>query len=213
MKAILWILFITFAIVIGLYPLIYLLKLSPGMLSSKSQEVLQSDVWFFAFYMHISFGAVALLTGWSQFSKKVRNKFLKWHRFLGKIYLIAVLGSGMAALYIAMFANGGLVSVIGFSGLAIGWLFTTTQAYVNIRKKEIDAHRYWMIRSYALCFAAVTLRIWLPFFQLGLHMDFIEAYRIIAWLCWVPNLIVAEMIVTNIKRNGRTTNDQPSLQR
>ena len=130
---------------------------------------------------------------------------MSWHRFLGKTYLAAVLCSGAAALYIAMFANGGIVSVVGFGGLAMAWLFTTAQAYIAIRKKEIDSHQYWMIRSYALCFAAVTLRIWLPLFQLGLHMDFMEAYRIIAWLCWVPNLIVAEIIVRNIRASRLAT--------
>jgi hypothetical protein len=56
-----------------------------------------------------------------------------------------------------------------------------------------------MIRSYALCFAAVTLRIWLPLFQFALGLEFIFAYRIIAWLCWVPNLVVAELIVRSLK--------------
>jgi hypothetical protein len=52
-----------------------------------------------------------------------------------------------------------------------------------------------MIRSYALTFAAVTLRIWLPLFQNGFGMEFISAYVIIAWLCWVPNLLWAEWYV------------------
>jgi hypothetical protein len=55
-----------------------------------------------------------------------------------------------------------------------------------------------MIRSYALTFAAVTLRIWLPLGQV-LHFDFVEAYRVIAWLCWVPNLLAAEWILNNLK--------------
>ena len=60
---------------------------------------------------------------------------------------------------------------------------------------KIEQHRQWMIRSFALTFAAVTLRLWLPFFQIVLNFEFIEAYIIIAWLCWIPNLIVAEIII------------------
>lgn len=52
-----------------------------------------------------------------------------------------------------------------------------------------------MIRCYALTFAAVTLRLWLPLAQFVLHIEFIPAYQAISWLCWVPNLLVAEMIV------------------
>jgi hypothetical protein len=193
-------LFIFFAIVIGLYPVVYLLfDMRNGLLAFKAEALLQDKVWYTFFYQHILFGGIALLAGWSQFSKHIRKRNLMVHRALGKIYLIAVLLSGLAALYIAYFATGGIVSIMGFIGLAIGWLFTSVQAYRFIRRKDIDQHQYWMIRSYALCWAAVTLRIWMPLFQFVLGMEFLTGYRIIAWLCWVPNLIVAEIIVRNLK--------------
>ncbi|MNL75568.1 hypothetical protein D3C87_2013940 [compost metagenome] len=56
------------------------------------------------------------------------------------------------------------------------------------------AHRRWMIRSIALTLAAVTLRIQIPV-SMMLDIPFDTAYPVIAWLCWVPNLVVAEMIV------------------
>ena len=93
--------------------------------------------------------------------------------------------SGVSGLYIAYYANGGIVAQLGFTGLALSWLYTTSKAYLTIRRKEIDNHRKWMIRSYALTFAAVTLRIWLPMLQYGFGMEFESAYVIIAWLCWV----------------------------
>jgi hypothetical protein len=68
-------------------------------------------------------------------------------------------------------------------------------AFNKIKALDIDAHQRWMIRSYALAFAAVTLRIYMPFMQALMDMDFIDAYRIVAWLCWVPNLMVAELII------------------
>ena len=200
MKYLLWTIFIFFAIGVGLYPFAYFLfDMSGGLLSSKPVEVRQSSIWNFSFYQHILFGAVALLTGWIQFSKKIRNKYLTWHRTIGKVYLIAILLSGTAGLYIALYATGGIVAITGFSGLAISWLYTSLQAYNAIRRREVDLHQYWMIRSYCVCFAAVTLRIWLPMFQFGFGWDFIFAYRIIAWLCWVPNLLVAEIIIRSLK--------------
>ncbi len=207
MKTLLWPLFIFFAIAIGLYPFAYLLlDMRHGFLGSKPPELLQSNIWLTAFYQHIFFGAIAMLTGWSQFSKRIRNRNLKLHRTLGKVYLVSVILSGLAGFYLALFANGGMVSILGFSGLAIGWLSTSILAYLSIRKKEIDQHQYWMIRSYAFCWAAVTLRIWLPLFQFGMGIEFITAYRIIAWLCWVPNLLVAEIIVRNVKSSRLASN-------
>ena len=50
-----------------------------------------------------------------------------------------------------------------------------------------------MIRSYAMILAAVTLRIELPLLAMWLQ-GFAPAYRIVAWSCWVPNLLVAEWI-------------------
>jgi uncharacterized membrane protein len=200
MKILGWTVFIFFAILVGVYPFFYLLfDMSQGFLASKTPELLQSIAWQAGFYTHILLGAIALLTGWSQFSKRIRNRSLKLHRTLGKIYLIAVCLSGTAGLYIAFYATGGYVTMFGFSGLAIAWLTTTLMAYRKILDKDIDQHQYWMIRSYAICFAAVTLRVWLPLFQFAIGMEFMPAYRIISWLCWVPNLIVAEIIVFNLQ--------------
>ena len=102
--------------------------------------------------------------------------------------------SGVAGLYLAFFATGGLLASLGFGGLALSWLFSTTKAFLLIREKKINEHEDWMTRSYALTFAAVTLRIWLPLSQI-LQLPFIPAYIAISWLCWVPNLMVAEWIV------------------
>jgi hypothetical protein len=200
MKILGWTIFIFFAIFVGIYPFFYLMfDMSQGFLASKTPALLQSSAWQIGFYSHILFGAVALLTGWSQFSTWIRNRNLKLHRTLGKIYLISVSISGLAGLYIAFYATGGNISMAGFSALAIVWLFTTLMAYRKILEKDIDHHKYWMIRSYALCFAAVTLRLWLPLLQFAIGMEFLVAYRIISWLCWVPNLLVAEAIVFRLK--------------
>ncbi len=190
-----WVLFILLSIGIGLYPWGYLISevlAENGLLSSKLNAILESTIWNIQFYIHIFLGSVAMLTGWSQFIKKWRNKNIGFHRILGKIYIIACILSGLAGFYIGYFAEGGIVAQTGFMALAVVWLYTTSKAYFTIRKKNVDAHRKWMIRSYALTWAAVTLRLWLPLFQFGLGMEFIPAYVIIAWLCWVPNLVWAE---------------------
>jgi uncharacterized membrane protein len=194
MKYIGWPLFIFLAIGIGLYPLMYILAEEPtGVLQNR--PLLSSPVWKWAFYQHISFGGIALLSGFSQFSQRLRIKSAKIHRTLGKIYILSVLLSGIAGLYVAIYTLGGLPAQLGFTGLAIGWLLTSWLAYSAIRGGQVNRHQRWMIRSYALTWAAVTLRIYLPLFEFGFGMNFQMSYPIIAWLCWVPNLLVAEWII------------------
>ena len=80
-----------------------------------------------------------------------------------------------------------------FGLLAVLWLAVTGQAVWLAMQRRIAEHRIWMIRSAALTFAAVTLRLYLP--VLVVTMGFDAGYVAVAWLCWVPNVIVAEWII------------------
>ncbi|MGN8069101.1 DUF2306 domain-containing protein [Mucilaginibacter sp. SG564] len=203
LKKISWISIVIFAIVIGLYPLAYYFTdiKTNGLLSTKPRELLSNSVWYAAFYTHITFGGIALLTGWSQFSNKLRQKYLSTHRLVGKIYVIAVTLSSISGLFIAFFATGGIGNVLGFGILAMLWFISVFNAYTSILKRDVYRHENWMIRNYALTLAAVTLRIWLPLLSAFVFHDFIPAYRIVSWLCWVPNLIIAEIIIS--KRSAK----------
>ena len=188
-----------FAIIIGLYPGIYFIKdRTFGLLSSKSGELLANALWNTAFYTHIILGGIALLIGWLQFSTKLRLRKLSLHRTIGKIYMVAVLLSSVAGIGIGFFATGGLVTSAGFICLGIIWFTTTLQAYLEIRNGKVEQHRRLMIYSYAACFAAVTLRLWLPLLIL-LFGNFIIAYSVVAWLSWVPNMVVANLIVRKLR--------------
>jgi len=78
--------------------------------------------------------------------------------------------------------------------LAALWIGATLLAWRSIRARDQAAHRRWMTRSYALTLAAVTLRVYLPLSQLA-GMPFADAYQIVAWTCWVPNLVVVEWLI------------------
>ncbi len=200
-----WISFAFFAIAVGLYPFVFYLvdihNHDKGLLHSKPAELVNSTIWMTIFYVHITFGGIALLTGWTQFSQRLRNRYLNAHRIVGKIYVISVLLSSCAGLYIAFFATGGIITAMGFGALVLLWLFTIIKAYTSIRRLDITEHQKWMIRNYALTFAAVTFRIWTPLF-IGfiLPNDVLDSFRATSWLCWVPNIIVAELIIAKMKR-------------
>ena len=145
-----------------------------------------------AIRLHIFASIFALALGPFQFSARLRARWPFAHRVMGRLYLgIGVLVGGASGLYIAQFAFGGIVSRVGFSLLAIAWLYSGYRAYAAIRRGEVAAHREWMVRNFALAFAAVMLRIYLPVSMAG-GIPFEAAYPVIAWLCWVPNLVVVE---------------------
>ena len=182
------------AVFVGLYPLMYFfVDRKFGLLQSKSDALLTNPFWNIAFYVHIIAGGTALSIGWMQFNEKLRAKRLKWHRTIGKIYVVAALISSAASIYIALYATGGIVASLAFMGLGLTWFYSTYSAYNAIRKRDIAAHQKMMIYSYAACMAAVTLRIYLPLLIMVFH-DFTTAYLIVAWLCWLPNLVVAYYI-------------------
>lgn len=188
-----WFLLVFSALAIGLYPLLYfLVDRKFGLLSTKSPALLENTLWNIGFYTHIIGGGIALLSGWSQFNKGLRTRRPHWHRRLGKTYVGAVLFSGSAGLMIGFFATGGWIAASGFIGLAVVWLYTTMSAFSNIRAGRVEAHERMMLYSYAACFAAVTLRVWLPLLSMAFQ-DFVAAYRVVAWLCWVPNLVLVRL--------------------
>ncbi|WP_299667968.1 DUF2306 domain-containing protein [uncultured Polaribacter sp.] len=182
-------------VAIGLYPAIYfIIDRKFGLLASKSDLLLADTLWNTFFYTHIILGGIALLIGWIQFNKKFRTKNLKIHKSIGKIYVLCCLISGIAGFYIALHATGGISPKLGFLAMAIVWFFTTLFAFIAIKNGDVIKHQKLMIYSYAACFSAVTLRIWLPVLTIYLG-GFLSAYKIVAWLSWVPNIIVAYFII------------------
>ena len=146
-------------------------------------------------YLHVFASALALVLGPLQFSSRLRTARPGLHRWSGRFYLgVGVLLGGLAGLFMAIHAAGGPAARLGFACLALAWLFTGGQAYRAIRAGETASHRRWMIRNYALTFAAVTLRLWLPAGVVS-GIPFEVAYPVVAWLCWVPNLVAAELLL------------------
>ena len=198
-KRVFWWVFAILCCAVGVYPLIYfIIDRKFGLLGSKSDVLLTDVLWNTGFYGHILLGGLALAIGWLQFNGALRRKRIQLHRNIGKTYMIAVLISGLCGIYIGFYATGGSITATGFISLGVIWLVTTGLGYCAIRKGNISLHQKMMVFSYAACFAAVTLRIWLPIL-VRLHKgDFIPAYQIVAWLSWVPNIIVAYFIARRI---------------
>lgn len=146
----------------------------------------------YAIYTHAFASIVALAIGPFQLSASLRTNRPNLHRWLGRSYLaVGVLVGGLAGLYMSQYAFGGTVARLGFAALAVLWIFTGLCAYVAIRRGRIQEHRKWMIRNYSLTFAAVMLRLYLPISMVA-GIEIAIAYPIIAWLCWIPNIVFVE---------------------
>jgi hypothetical protein len=141
--------------------------------------------------LHIGGAMLALGLGPFQFVARIRNRWPRIHRVTGRLYLLGCLVGGLGGLALAQTAHGGFVARLGFACLAVAWLATGGIALRMILTGRVADHRRWMIRSFALTFAAVTLRLMLGVNAALVHVDFTTAYVAIAWLCWVPNLLVA----------------------
>ena len=142
--------------------------------------------------VHIAGAATALLVGPLQFSNRLRSRFRRFHHWLGRVYIVSCLVGGASGFVLALGASTGLVSTVGFGSLAIAWIVTTSLAWRRAMQQRFTEHRAWMIRSFALTFAAVMLRLYLPLSAL-LSLNFDDAYRAISFLCWVPNLVAVEL--------------------
>lgn len=143
------------------------------------------------FLAHVIAASVALLLGGFQFIPNLRARALPVHRWIGRVSVLAILVGGVSGLIIGVNAVGGPIAAFGFTALALAWLGSTGVALWYVRTGNITAHRRWMIRSFALTFAAVTLRIYLPIFVLN-GFEYAEASIYLGWICWVPNLAFAE---------------------
>ncbi len=141
--------------------------------------------------MHVIGGALVLTLGSLQFVRAIRLNKPALHRWMGRIYLSAVLFGGIAGLVMAPLSDGGLVAHYGFGMLAVLWLFSGWQAYAAIRKGNVQQHQEWMMRNFAMTFGAVTLRLHLGWLGAS-GIPFSESYPLVAWLAWVPNLILVE---------------------
>lgn len=146
------------------------------------------------FYLHVTAGPVALAIAPFQLSDRFRRSSPIRHRWLGRSYCLMILLAGISGIVIGFDAMHGLVAQTGFIALGIAWLVVTFVAYQKARERRFVSHRDWMIRSVSLTFAAVTLRLWLALSALT-GIPFEISYPVIAWLCWVPNLLFAEFLV------------------
>lgn len=181
-------------------------SLDANFLMIKQTEI-ESLWWYkYAFYLHVCTAILALPAGFTQFNSGLLKKYTQLHRRIGYVYVFSILGfAAPSGLLIGSVANGGLLAIISFEMLALGWFYFTFQAVRLAVQKKFNVHQDFMLRSFALTCSALTLRFWKVILVYLFQPNPMDLYQIIAWLGWVPNLLLIEFII--YRKNHKLSND------
>lgn len=162
----------------------------------KQTEVQDRPEYMSFFYTHVYTSIFVLFFGFLAILRKdfgIKN----FHRNIGKVYIFLILIlAAPSGIYMGFFANGGYLSKISFVILGSLWWFSTYKAYQSARQKRFKEHKQWMWRSFALTLSALTLRIWKVIIVYLFHPNPMDVYQIIAWLGWIPNILLIEYLIT-----------------
>lgn len=162
----------------------------------KQTEVHDRPEYLWFFYTHVYTSIFVLLAGFLAILRK-DFRLKNFHINAGKIYIFLILlFAAPSGIYMGIFANGGFLSKISFVILGSLWWFSTFKAYQLARKKKFKEHKQWMWRSFALTISALTLRIWKVIIVYLFHPNPMDVYQIIAWLGWIPNILLIEYLIT-----------------
>ena len=165
------------------------------------QDYITLVYYQWAFFIHAYTAILVLPAGLTQFSGLVRRRWPWLHRGMGWLYLvIVILLAGPSGFIIGIHANGGWTSQLAFCLLGGLWVYFSFLALLKAKQGDISAHRAFMYRSFALSLSAITLRTWKYLIVAIWHPRPMDTYRLVAWLGWVINLLVAEIIILYLKR-------------
>lgn len=185
-------------VIIGLIALYYVVQRVFPYTSFNIEQY--RDYWPEKWWLvgHLLGGMTALLIGPFQFSSSFRNRYLKVHRTLGKIYIVAIIIGSLCAIYMSFTVAKQVNTAwsIALFFLATPWLVCVLMAYRMIRLKRIPQHKEWMIRSYVITFAFVLFRyIDESSFASVLMPTFEERGPTVIWISWAIPLLITEVVL------------------
>jgi len=145
--------------------------------------------------MHMTGGMVALLTGPLQFWTGFRNRYVRLHRWTGRLFLSGVAIGSIGAFRMAAATTFGWGFGVGLIGLAIAWVTTASMAFYAILTGRVQVHKEWMVRTYVVTFAFVTFRVFNDFGPTSRLQPDSDRAITIGWASWVIPLLITEVIL------------------
>lgn len=159
--------------------------------------------------VHILPGLLFMVLGPLQFNAGLRTKYPKRHRLSGRIFVLCSLIIGVTALVMsfAMPAIGGVNQAAATALFALYFLFAISKAFWHIRRREVAAHREWMVRAFAIGLAVATIRPIVGLFYATSRLSGLTPYEFFGtafWLGFVLHLMAAETWI-NLTRSAKPT--------
>jgi uncharacterized membrane protein len=142
--------------------------------------------------LHVVTGVIALVVAPIQLIPAIRERRPRLHRLTGRTYVLACALAAPAGFMLALGTFAGPVAAVGFAIPAVLWPLATAMGVRAAIRRDFEHHRAWMLRSFAICANAITLRLLLPLSAIC-GFEFVSAYRVIAWLGWMINLAAIEL--------------------
>lgn len=165
------------------------------------QDYVPSAYYRYAFFIHAYTAILALPAGFTQFFPSMLKKSPILHRLSGWIYTIAILlFAAPSGFIIGIHANGGWSSQVAFCLLSGLWFYFTWMAILKVKQKDFKSHKHFMYRSFALTLSAITLRAWKYVLVALFHPKPMDVYRTVAWLGWLLNLLIVEIIIYQMQK-------------
>lgn len=164
---------------------------------------LNLPVWLKVMYIHVAFACLAMAAGLINFSRRMLEKYRKFHRINGYIYVVSVMMVVLTSGYMAPYSTGGKINSFAFNIINIIWPLITVLAIVQIKKKRIKKHRDWMIRSYAFCFTNLLIHLITFVLKDGFGIAYTSSYTYGLYGSLILLLIIPDIIIRYLDKTGK----------
>lgn len=159
--------------------------------------------------LHFAAGGIILILGSIQLIDELRNRYPAFHRWVGRVYVLASAFAGVGGLAFILVKGtiGGTVMDIGFGLYGILMILCAVETYRHAVARRIETHRAWALRLYALAIGSWLYRMdygfWILFTDGWGHADYFRGPfdKVMAFFFYLPNLLVAEILIQRMKYN------------
>jgi uncharacterized membrane protein len=183
-------------VTLGLISLYYLImRAFPFLIVSKDiygPYYFPRAVWI---WPHVLGGVFVMVLGPFQFLPSIRIKYHQFHRVTGYIFLISVLVSALALIFLISTSSSNLVIDIGLGIGGVVWLVTAFLAYIAIKNRKIEQHREWMVRCYMVTLAFVLFRVVIDVLSYLKVTNEPDIVALASWISWTVPLFITEVVL------------------
>ena len=145
---------------------------------------------------HAIFGTIVLVFAPFQFSERIRQRFTKAHRVMGRLYVVGAMLLAPLGAYIQYFQErfGAPRSFTILGVVDATMLMTATfLAFLFAFRRKIALHRQWATRSYAIALVFIAGRFVMGI--TGWETLGIEIVQAIIWSCLALSMVLADISI------------------